>query len=279
LEPDPLPALDSFSAEDSSDKLPVWDAILLGGGSGERFKGASSEGLPKQFYKIGAWPVFMHALHGFLKMECFRQIVLVMPQDHIEAAQDWVQATTPHHGRTLVRVVRGGDRRQDSSRLGLEAVEELSPAPSRVVIHDACRPVLSAEFLERVRTCLSDASYPAWVPVVPVVETLKRVEENRVVETVDRSLLQRVQTPQVFDFPTIRELSERSKGDETLSFTDDASLGEYYGLTVGVFPGDVTNIKLTYPFELETVQALLVVAAKNVSEVPCAPELVTTSIV
>jgi 2-C-methyl-D-erythritol 4-phosphate cytidylyltransferase/2-C-methyl-D-erythritol 2,4-cyclodiphosphate synthase len=108
------------------------------------------------------------------------------------------------------------------------------------------------------------------------VETLKRVEDQRVVETVDRGLVQRVQTPQVFEFTVIRSLVEKVKESPELNFTDDASLCEYYGIPVGVFDGDVRNIKLTYGFELDTLRSVLVETAK---ELKCEPELVTTSTV
>jgi 2-C-methyl-D-erythritol 4-phosphate cytidylyltransferase len=251
------------------------DAILLGGGSGSRFSASKEddEGLPKQFRMLGNAPVFTHAVRSFMNMDCFRQIVLAVPRAHIGLAQEQIDTYLEPSVRTILRVVAGGERRQDSSLLALEAVEELSPPPTRVLIHDACRPYLSRELLGRVRDCLLDRSYGAWVPVVPVIETLKRVHKDRVVETVDRHLIHRVQTPQVFEYTVIRSLAEKVKGSPEISFTDDASLCEYYGIPVGVFEGDVKNIKLTYPFELEALRLMLEEGKKTV---PCAPELATT---
>jgi 2-C-methyl-D-erythritol 4-phosphate cytidylyltransferase / 2-C-methyl-D-erythritol 2,4-cyclodiphosphate synthase len=254
------------------------DAVLLGGGTGSRFAGASAResGLPpKQFQMVGDAPVFIHCLRSLLSMDCFRQIVLAMPEEYVSLTEELIDKHTVRHHRTLVRVVAGGARRQDSSYLALQALEELSPPPTRILIHDACRPFLSAGFLERVRTALFDRAYGAWVPVVPVVETLKRVEDMRVVETVDRGLVQRVQTPQVFEFTVIRSLVEKVKEAPELNFTDDASLCEYYGIPVGVFEGDVRNIKLTYGFELDTLRTML----ETAKELPCEPESVTTSTV
>jgi 2-C-methyl-D-erythritol 4-phosphate cytidylyltransferase len=138
-----------------------------------------------------------------------------------------------------------------------------------VLIHDACRPYLSRAFLGRIRERILDRSCGAWVPVVPVVETLKRVEKARVVETVDRGSVHRVQTPQIFEYDVIRSLAEKAKGTAH-TFTDDASLCEAEGIPVGVFEGDIRNVKLTYDFELETLHTLL--------ETPCkaAPESDTT---
>ncbi len=254
------------------------DAVLLGGGTGSRFSAQASRGIetpPKQFHLVGDAPVFVHCLRSLLQMNCFRQIVLVMPENFVTLTEELLDKHAVRHSRTLIRVVPGGNRRQDSSYLALEALEELSPPPTRILIHDACRPFLSQEFLERVKKALEDRSYGAWVPVVPVVETLKRVEDMRVVETVDRGMVQRVQTPQVFEFTVIRSLVEKVKEAPELNFTDDASLCEYYGIPVGVFDGDVRNIKLTYGFELDTLRSVL----ETAKESPCAPGSVTTSTV
>ena len=256
--------------------MQTMDAILLGGGSGSRFASSATDGkeeLPKQFRLLGNAPVFIHAVRSFLAMDCFRQIVLAVPKRYVEIAQEQLDNYIQPQSRTVLRVVAGGDRRQDSSAIALEAVEELSPPPTRVLIHDACRPYLSRDFLARVRECLLDRSYGAWVPVVPVIETLKRVDGERVVETVDRQLIHRVQTPQIFEYTVIRSLAEKVKDSPELSFTDDASLCEYYGIPVGVFEGDVKNIKLTYQFELEALRLMLEEGKKAI---PCAPESATT---
>jgi len=95
------------------------------------------------------------------------------------------------------------------------------------------------------------------VPVVPVVETLKRIEQERVVETLDRQVIHRVQTPQIFEYTVIRGLSEKVRQNRELQFTDDASLCEYYGIPVGAFEGDLRNIKLTYEFELAALKQFI----------------------
>jgi len=254
------------------------DAVVLGGGIGSRFSGAADSGkpkLPKQFLTLGDAPVFIHSVRAFLSMNCFRQIVLAMPPSFIPLTEDLLDLHLPKQSRTLIRIVPGGDRRQDSSMLALEAVEELNPLPTRVLIHDACRPFLATAMLERIKQNLLDRSYGAWVPVVPVVETLKKVENHQVVETVDRGLVHRVQTPQIFEYTVIRSLAEKVKAAPELNFTDDASLCEYYGIPVGVFEGDVRNIKLTYDFELETLRAMMNELPKE-EAAACAPESDTT---
>ncbi len=225
---------------------------------------------------LGNAPVFIHGVRSLLAMDCLRQIVLAMPREHIGLTSELVDHYLPSQSKTLIRIVAGGERRQDSSGLALEAVEELSPLATRVLIHDACRPYLSPSFCSRIRERLEDRSYGAWIPVIPVVETLKRVENNQVVETVDRSQVFRIQTPQVFEYTVIRSLVEKVKQTPELLFTDDASLCEYYGIPVGVFEGDVRNIKLTYDFELETLRMMLEERHRETREQPCEPESATT---
>lgn len=238
------------------------DAIVLGGGLGRRFtpSGRPEEAgsLPKQFQMLGNAPVFIHAVRALLATDSFRQIVITFPKSYLGLAQEQMDSYLPPQTRTLLRVVAGGERRQDSSLLALEAIESVTPLPTRVLIHDACRPYLPKDFLARVRTCLMDRSYGAWVPVVPVVETLKKIDNHQVIETVDRASVHRVQTPQVFEYTVIRALAEKVKDMTELNFTDDASLCEYYGIPVGTFEGDVRNIKLTYDFEMEALLRILV---------------------
>ncbi|MBI3295450.1 MAG: 2-C-methyl-D-erythritol 4-phosphate cytidylyltransferase [Deltaproteobacteria bacterium] len=246
------------------------DAALLGGGIGRRFSESnSSASLPKQFQPLGQSTVFVHSLRALLSLGCFRQIVIAVPKPYIGLAEAQIKDAQVEAGATQVRIIAGGELRQDSSRLALQAMTDISP-PTRVLIHDACRPYLSQAFLRRIKQHIDDRSYGAWVPAVPVVDTLKRIEDQRVIETVDRSRVFRVQTPQIFEYLIIRELLEKAAA-EAAPFTDDASICEYFGIPVGVFEGDVRNIKLTHDFEMATLARFL-----EQKEQPCESELVST---
>jgi 2-C-methyl-D-erythritol 4-phosphate cytidylyltransferase / 2-C-methyl-D-erythritol 2,4-cyclodiphosphate synthase len=234
------------------------DAILLGGGVGRRFFEVPSDRgtLPKQFQLLADAPVFIHSLRALLALGCLRQILVIMPKPYLGLAREQLSDHLPDPS-VPIQIAPGGERRQDSSRLALDIIERTSPLPTRVLIHDACRPFLSTEMLFRIKTALFDRSYGAWIPAIPVIETLKKVENHQVVETVDRSIVQRVQTPQVFEYGVIRSLAEKTKDLREHNFTDDASLCEYYGIPVGVFEGDVRNLKLTYEFELRALQSMI----------------------
>lgn len=245
------------------------DAALLGGGIGKRFSETNSKAsLPKQFQPLTNTTVITHSLRALLDLDCFRQIIVAVPHTYIALTQEQIASSGLSISRTSIRVIAGGERRQDSSRLAVEAMGDLPP-PTRALIHDACRPFLSKAFLQRIREHLENRAYGAWIPVIPVVDTLKKVEDQRVIETVDRSHVYRVQTPQIFEYTLIQSLLEKAK-EEPTCFTDDASICEYYGIPVGVFEGDVRNIKLTYDFEMDTLARFL-----EQKETVCESESVT----
>ncbi len=231
------------------------DAIVLGGGQGSRFSGKKTT-LPKQFHILEGKPVFVHALLRLESLGCIRNFIFTVPESYIETAHELAAKHLPETIFKRLKIIPGGNRRQDSSRLALHTLEGEN-SPTRVLIHDACRPVLSETMLSTIREKLVDRSYGAWIPVVPVVETLKKIANSEVVETVDRNMVHRVQTPQIFEFTLLQSLMDRAKDQTQLNFTDDASLCEYYGIPVGSFPGDVRNIKLTFDFELEIFRQIL----------------------
>jgi len=246
----------------------IIDAILLGGGMGRRYSqsGHSSHDLPKQFQNLGTAPVFVHSVRSLLKLGFLRQIVAAVPLPYIELAKEQLD----EFGLTgsMIQIVAGGERRQDSSHFAMEYLERTNPLPTRILIHDASRPFLSTSLCGRLKERVFDRSYGAWVPIVPVVDTLKKVESHQVVETASRADFHQVQTPQIFEFSVIRTLAQKAKECKDLQFTDDASLCEYFGIPVGVFPGDVRNIKLTYDFESTTLWEVISQEGKSKLDTP-----------
>lgn len=231
------------------------DAIVLGGGQGSRFSDKKTT-LPKQFHLLDGKPVFVHALMRLESLGCIRNYIFAVPETFIETAHEQASKYLPEVIFKRLKIITGGNRRQDSSRLALLSLEGEN-SPERVLIHDACRPMLSEKLINTIREKLMDRSYGAWIPVVPVVETLKKISNDEVIETVDRNMVHRVQTPQIFEFTVLQSLMDRAKDQTQLNFTDDASLCEYYGIPVGSFPGDVRNIKLTFDFEMEIFRQIL----------------------
>ena len=146
--------------------------------------------------------------------------------------------------------VAGGATRAESVRL---ALAEIPPDAAVVLVHDAARPLVDDTVIERVLTALNEG-WDGAVPGLPVPDTVKRVDGDRVVETLSRDELRVVQTPQAFEANVLRRAFEGDLGDAT----DCASLVEAQGGRVKVVPGDPRLVKITGAEDLERVAALLV---------------------
>jgi 2-C-methyl-D-erythritol 4-phosphate cytidylyltransferase/2-C-methyl-D-erythritol 2,4-cyclodiphosphate synthase len=136
-------------------------------------------------------------------------------------------------------------------------------APDLVLIHDAARPFLSGDLISRAIAAAK--AHGAAVPAVAVTDTVKRVDdEDMVSETLDRSRLRTVQTPQAFAYDLIVAIHERAAAAGREDFTDDAALAEWAGHRVNVFPGEPTNVKLTTNDDFERAEALRMAALADV---------------
>jgi 2-C-methyl-D-erythritol 4-phosphate cytidylyltransferase/2-C-methyl-D-erythritol 2,4-cyclodiphosphate synthase len=136
-------------------------------------------------------------------------------------------------------------------------------APDLVLIHDAARPFLSGDLISRAIAAAK--AHGAAVPAVAVTDTVKRVdEEDMVSETLDRSRLRTIQTPQAFAYDLIVAIHERAAAAGREDFTDDAALAEWAGHRVNVFPGEPTNVKLTTNDDFERAEALRMAALADV---------------
>jgi len=211
-------------------------AIVAAGGRGERARGAAF----KQFQALGGRPLMVWSIDVLVTAGC-EPIVVVVPQESISEAHSVL-------GQGVV-VVAGGASRQESVRKGLERV-----SADKVVVHDAARPFLTPEMIERTVASLEDAE--GAIVATPLDETLKRVEGDLVEDTVTRAHLWRVQTPQSFRTQVLKDAHDKAAG-EGFEVTDDASLVERYGGRVVVVHGTRTNIKLTYPEDFVIAEAMI----------------------
>ena len=205
-------------------------------GSGSRY-GAET---PKQFLTLAGKLVIRHAAEGLIS-----HVALLQPVG--EAAP--IEAALSGLGH--LPVVAGGATRQDSVRAGLEALAPRNP--DIVLVHDAARPVIPPGTIQALLAVLREA--PGAIPAAPVADTLKRVERGVITETVSRGGLYRAQTPQAFRFATL--LAAHRSG--LTGATDDASLLEAAGGTVGVVRGSDANIKLTYPEDLVRLERIMAI--------------------
>jgi 2-C-methyl-D-erythritol 4-phosphate cytidylyltransferase len=214
-------------------------AIIVAAGRGERF------GSAKQFAELGGKRVLDWTLEAFDGHPEVGAIVLVL-RDEKEAPG------FRDRYRKIAEVVRGGAKRQDSvwrgfERLGAGAVEV-------VLVHDGVRPLVSPDLISRV---IREARrHGAAVPVLPVEDTIKETADGRVVRTLDRSNLVRVQTPQGFAYAVLEKALRRARR-EGYGATDEAGLVERAGGEVRVVEGDPKNIKVTTPADLKQAEAFL----------------------
>ena len=206
-------------------------AVIVAGGSGLRAGGER----PKQYQSIGGKPVIWWTLRAFLDHPGVGHVQTVIGEGHEAMFAD---ATA---GLALPRAVIGGPTRQESCRLGVEAVRKI--APSKVLIHDAGRPFVSRDLISHVIAWLD--RYPAVIPGMPVAETLKHAPGGIVNRTVDRSGMWTAQTPQGFDYPQILAAHRQAIVDAAANLTDDASVAEHAGIAIAMVPGRIENRKLT----------------------------------
>jgi 2-C-methyl-D-erythritol 4-phosphate cytidylyltransferase len=168
-------------------------------------------------------------------------LIVVVPKERIETARELVR------GAPRAVVVAGGDTRRESVARGLERVGDAG----RLVVHDAARPFVTSSLLGRVLDGLR--GHDGAIAAEPVEETLKAVDDERVVETVDRSRLWRAQTPQAFTTDALRRAHAASP---EIAATDDAQLVELAGGRVAVVRGDRHNVKITYDEDFVLAESL-----------------------
>ena len=207
-------------------------------------------GEAKQFRRLGDRPTLCWAARPLLESVA-GPLVVVVPPGRVEEGERALGAHLPEHVERI-RVVAGGERRRDSVSSGLEAIGNAST----VLVHDAVRPFASAGLARRIAA--RAAAGRAVVPALRVRDTLKEVEDGRVVRTVERARLVAVQTPQGFPVEVLREAHRSDDGDAT----DDAGLVERLGHPVTWIEGERLNRKLTDPEDWEWAED--VVAAGRV---------------
>lgn len=215
--------------------------VLVAGGSGSRMGGA----LPKQYLVLEGKPIIVRTLEKFLTFDPDMEVVVVLADAHRPL---WNSMVSPHIHGPGIQLASGGKSRFHSVKQGLELI-----GMDRVVgIHDAVRPLVSLDTLERTYA-MAEKSGGA-IPVTEMVESVRLVLAEGASELVDRSRLKRVQTPQVFRSELIKE-AYRAAGHT--DFTDDASVYEAFAGKINLVEGNSQNIKITTPTDLKLASLLI----------------------
>lgn len=220
--------------------------VIPAGGLGSRFGGT----VPKQYLPIQGVPSIVRSIQTILTLADFATIVVAAAEDQHTHLRDLL--TTFHVSDARVHIVAGGSERQESVLKALR--HESLFAADIIAVHDAVRPLASADLWRRV---LGAAQlHGSAIPVIPVTDTLKRVHEGVVVETIDRASVRRVQTPQAFISDVLRQAYQAAEA-QGWSGTDCASLCEQLGVVVHCVDGEDSNIKITTPFDVVLAELFL----------------------
>lgn len=217
---------------------PTGAAIVVAAGSGQRLGAA----VPKAFVDVAGRTLLEHALARFAVHPGVAQLIVVVPAAQQDAARTIAGAGTV--------VVAGGATRRQSVSCGLAAV---SPQHQFVLVHDVARPFVPAAVIDAVLGALA-AGADAVVPVLPLHDTIRRVDGGALADVVDRTTLVAVQTPQGFRRDVL--VAAHAAGADHLEVTDDAGLVEAAGGRVVGVPGADESFKITTPADLARAQAI-----------------------
>jgi len=214
--------------------------VIPAGGVGTRL----GHRTPKQFLRLGGVPILVATARHFARHPAVQAIVVAAPDAHARRA-----ARALARLGQRVAVVAGGATRQESVWRALQA----TPAHAEiVVVHDAVRPFITRRLIDAVLRAAR--RHGAAICALPIAETVKRVRGGFAEETLDRSQLCAVQTPQAFRAALLREAHEKAQRDGVVG-TDDAMLVERLGHAVCVVPGSEMNVKITTPADLRRARA------------------------
>lgn len=221
-------------------------ALIPAAGSGSRM-GTREK---KPYFTLGNKPILAHTLSEFEQCSLIKGIVLIVSRNEIDYTG--ISIVEAFKFEKVSKIVAGGLKRQDSVWEGLKALQNDCEL---VMVHDGVRPFVSQEMLEK--SVHEAVNCGATVAAVPVKDTLKIVSKQaEVLETIDRSKVWAIQTPQTFTHDILKRAYEKAFKDGFYG-TDDASLVERLGIKVKIVPGSYDNIKITTPGDLALGEAIL----------------------
>ncbi len=215
--------------------------IIVAGGNGTRMNST----IPKQFLLLNGKPVMYYAINTFLQTYDDIKIILVLPEEHIAAGQEIIDAFFDYQ---RIQIVVGGRTRFHSVQNGLAQITE---EDSIVFVHDAVRPMVSATLVQRCYAAVIELGTA--VPVVSCKDSVRIINEDGN-EAIERSSVKLVQTPQAFHG---KILLPAFKIDYKDKFTDEATVVEAFGLKVSLVDGDEANIKITKPVDILVAESML----------------------
>ena len=232
-----------FSKRKKKPATPLCSAVVVAAGSARRM-----EGIDKVLTPLGEMPVLVHTLYAFQDCPVVGEVIVVTREDLLVEVSRLCKDFALDKVR---KVIVGGKERIHSVQAGLK---EADPEAELIAIHDGARPLVTQQVIEEAVAAAARSGAAA--PAVPVIDTIKRWEDGLSVETIDRSCLRAVQTPQVFEAGLIRAATQKALEDGEL-LTDDCGAVERLGKKVTLTEGSRENIKITTPLDLVLGEAIL----------------------
>jgi len=214
-------------------------AVIVAGGSGSRM----NSNLPKQFLLLNGKPVLYYTIDTFLKAYKDLEIILVLPEDHVAAGQEIIDAFFDYD---RIRLTEGGRTRFHSVQNGLQLITE----ESIIFVHDGVRCLLSTALIHRCYEAAKELG--SAIPVIDSKDSIRMITEDGN-EALDRNNIKLVQTPQTFHS---KILLPAYKIDYKDKYTDEATVVEAFGLKVNLVEGEEHNIKITRPLDLEIAEGM-----------------------
>lgn len=220
-------------------------AIIVAAGSGKRFGSKT----PKQFLSIGNKPLIIHTLERFQDCPSINQIILVLPANQ---TKDFLQIVSKYSITKLAKIVSGGATRAESVWKGFKAIQSVKA--EIVAVHDGARPLVTSE---EISACVAKAKETgAAILVAPVTDTIKEINDGKIIQTIDRNTLRRALTPQCFRYEILQKAFENVKNLSEFA-TDESYVVEKSGVEVSIVEGSARNIKVTTKEDLQLVESLL----------------------
>lgn len=216
-------------------------AVIVAGGSGKRMNAP----IPKQFIKIGDYPILMYTIHQFASYPESIKIFLALPEEEIST---WEELCQTYHFPHKVTLVQGGNTRFQSVK---NCLDQINNNKGLVAIHDGVRPFIDHAIIKE--SYLTASLKGNAVVSVPLKDSIRIIEGSQN-KSMERDKYRLIQTPQTFKLPIIKDAF---KAKEEIFFTDDASVAEFAGVSINLIEGSFKNIKITTSDDLIFGEALV----------------------
>lgn len=228
-------------------------AVLLAGGIGNRMGNAEK---PKQYLNIAEKPIIIHTIEKFYLNDKFEKLYVLCPKQWISHTKNLIRK---HIGDTeRIAVLQGGDTRNETIMNAVRQIESeyMTDDETIIVTHDAVRPFVTHRIIEE--NIEYAKKYGACDTVVPATDTIVQSDDNEIISSVpERGKMYQGQTPQTFRLKKLKSLYESLTDEEKKVLTDAAKIFVIKGEKVYLVEGEVSNIKITYPYDLRVAEILI----------------------